>query len=139
MKRCVHFMHTAIKQTTKFKKELIMKKDITIKLNVTGTGKADPSYKVNVDFDFSNCSTDQLQEWALANRIVVFQNANRDMTVEEFKKLDGTKMDVSTIGSMKTKKTKVRPMTFDEQMNYIKSLPEGEKAKAIEQLMSLIG
>jgi len=132
-------MHTAIKQTTKFKKELIMKKDITIKLNVTGTGKADPSYKVNVDFDFSNCSTDQLQEWALANRIVVFQNANRDMTVEEFKKLDGTKMDVSTIGSMKTKKTKVRPMTFDEQMNYIKSLPEGEKAKAIEQLMSLIG
>lgn len=116
-----------------------MKKEITIKLNVTGTSKESPSYKINVDFDFTNVNQEQLEEWALANRIVVFQNANRDMTVEEFMKLDGSTMDVSTIGSMRTKKTNVRPMTFDEQMNYIKSLPDDEKAKAIEQLMGMIG
>jgi len=115
-----------------------MKKEITIKLNVTGTTKNDPSYKITVDFDFSNCSREQLEDWALANRIVVFQNANRDMTIDEFMKLDNTTMDVSTIGSLKTRKVKTRPMTFDEQMNYIKGLPENEKAKAIEQLMSLI-
>ena len=115
-----------------------MKKEITIKLNVTGTTKNDPSYKVTVDFNFDNCSREQLEDWALSNRIVVFQNSNRYMTVEEFMKLDGSTMDVSTIGTMRTKKVKTRPMTFDEQMIYIKSLPEGEKAKAIEQLMSII-
>jgi hypothetical protein len=132
-------MHAAIEQKTNLnQRSLTMKKDITIKLNVTGTSKESPSYKVTVDFNFDNCSREQLEDWALSNRIVVFQNSNRDMTVDEFMSLDNTTMDVSLIGNLRTKKTKVRPMTFDEQMNYIKGLPEDEKARAIEQLMGMI-
>ena len=115
-----------------------MKKEISIKLKATGTGKDDPSYKVTVDFNFDNVSQEQLQDWALANRIVVFQNANRDMTVAEFKALDGTTMNVNLIGSIRTKKDKTRPMTFDEQKEYIKSLPEDERVKAIEELMAAL-
>jgi len=112
-----------------------MKKDITMKLKVTGTGKDDPSYKITLDFNFDNCSNEQMIDWALANRVVVWQNANRDLTVDELLAMDGKTVDVTNMGSKKAKT--VRPMTFEEMIAYIKTLPENERAVAINKLMDI--
>lgn len=112
-----------------------MRKEISMKLNATGTGKDDPSYKIILNFNFDNCSSEQVLDWALANRVIVWQNSHRNLSPKELKAFDGKTIDCSIV----EKRSKVvRPMTFDEQVSYIKTLPKSERQAKINELMKAL-
>lgn len=82
----------------------------------TITNHADEKVQVTFTVDFTNCTKEELVEWALSNRVISGQKVWRDLSKDELKaNVDGQVFNAKTIGQKvesKDKKVKKIMETF---------------------------
>ncbi len=119
--------------------EMVIERTIKTKLAVTGTGKDSPIHEITIGLDFTGVDLETLCTWAAKDRVIVFQNNNRKhMKVEEYLKMNGTTVHVDKLCKGAGRSVVTRPMTPEEQIAYVKSLPEDERADYMEKLMEMM-
>ena len=73
----------------------------------TITNHADEKVQVTFTVDFTNCTKEELVEWALSNRVISGQKVWRDLSKDELKaNVDGQVFNAKTIGQKVESKDK---------------------------------
>ena len=69
-----------------------------VKIDVTGTGKDDPSYRVDFKCDFTGWTVKDVLELALRSLVISAQRVWRTLTVKQIADLNGKTMLASEMG-----------------------------------------
>lgn len=81
------------------------------KLNVSG-GALSESVTINVTFDFSNCTNEQLIDWALSERTIALQRALRSTDSKTVESMDGQTIHAESAGTKpQSREQQIRKLT----------------------------
>lgn len=80
----------------------------SVKLDVTGTGKDDPSHKITFKVDFTGWTVQDLANLAIRPLVIAAQRVWRGLSVEQFNALNGTTFLASDMGKKPTQQIDVQ-------------------------------
>jgi hypothetical protein len=106
-----------------------------VKIDKTGTGKDDPSYRVEFKVDFTGWTVRNVVDLALRSLVISAQRVWRTLSVEEVKHLSGRTFMASDMGKQPKSQVDVQAAYMSR---FAAASPE-EQAKMLAELQALAG
>ena len=102
-----------------------------VKVSTTSKDMGWSKQEINVTFDFTGCTMEEVIDWAVADRKIAFQRPARELGLGEYMKLEGTTVHVRDVGK------KVE----SEEARKVKELARKLMAKgySMQELEELVG